>query len=76
MILFEPQESLNRAIIKLKDNRAYYSLMLLIDVLSEDNDMTYLEALEYIEYNMQNQGYENWPIIEDDISLKEETDEE
>jgi hypothetical protein len=76
MILFEPQESLNRAIIKYKNNRAHYSLTLLIDVLTENNDMSYVEALEYIDYNMQNQGFADWPIIEDEDSITEEDSEE
>jgi len=77
MILFEPHEIYGAAIIRYEDDRAVYSFPRLIDVLMESESMSYLESVEWISYNMQNIGFDDWPIIEEEnIELDIEPSEE
>ena len=80
MILFEPHEKFRAAIIRYEDDRAVYSFERLIDVLMKNDSMTYPESVDWICYNMQNVGFADWPIIEEenielDIELSEEDSE-
>jgi len=76
MILYEPQSAYNKAIIRYEGDRAVYSLTLLIEALMNHDSMTYIEAVEWISYNMQNIGFEDWPIIEDDLNSEDTTEED
>ena len=80
MIYYEPQSAYNKAIIRYEGDRAVYSLTLLIKAVKKHHNMTFQEAVEWFSYNMQNIGFEDWPIIIDDLnsedSTEEDTDEE
>lgn len=75
MILFEPKEIYNQAISRYEDDQAFYSRSKLIDILMENDAMSYQEAQEYIDYNMQNIGFSDWPIIEDDLTEEDSSEE-
>ena len=66
MILFEPHEDYQAAIIRYEDDRAVYSFERLVDILMKLDSMTYSEAVDWICYNMQDIGFANWPIIEEE----------
>jgi hypothetical protein len=67
MILFEPQELFNKAIIRKDGDCAVYSLQKLIELLIEYDKMDYDGALDWVLYNMQNTGFEDWPVIVNDL---------
>jgi len=67
MILFEPQELFNKAIIRKDGDHAVYSLQKLIELLIEHDKIDYDDALDWVLYNMQNTGFEDWPVIVNDL---------
>ena len=73
MIHFEPREMFDKAIIKTDENKNVnvYSYSKLIDVLVDSPGFSLIEAIDYIEFNMNNVAMKGWPVIEDDFSVSE-----
>ena len=65
MIYLEPSEVFDKAIIGQEGNLLVYSFWAIVDALM-DTGMDYIEAVEYIELNIQGTYMEGWPIISDD----------
>ena len=65
MIYLEPRTLLDAAIIGKEGDRLVYSYAKLIDAYM-GNGMTYIDAVEWIEFNIIGTIIKDWPIIEDD----------
>lgn len=76
MIFYEPKAKYNKAILRYIDDQVIYSRERLIDILMEEDRMSYCEAAEHIDYNMQNIGFCDWPIIEEEDPITEEDSED
>ena len=63
MVFFEPRLVYDHAIIEVRDGVNVYDFEKMIEVMTKAWDMTYTEAVEWIDYNMGPCGIENWPII-------------
>ena len=69
-VIFEPQETFNKAIIGVEGNRLVYCFDKIVDSLME-NGLSYIDAVDYISFNIGPQGVKNWPIIQEE-NIQEE----
>lgn len=65
MIYLEPRGMLDAAIIGREGDRLVYSYSKLIEAYM-NNGMTYIDAVEWIEFNIIGTYMKDWPIVEDD----------
>jgi hypothetical protein len=68
MIYFEPKAKLDKAIIKIENEKVTYSFDLLVECFM-DMGMSYIESVEYIDFNLSCVSVKNWPVIQEDIGV-------
>lgn len=70
MIYLEPQSLLNDCILSIdhKKNVLVYSYSLLLEKFVESG-MTYIDAIEHIDFNIISMSMKGWPIIYDDYRI-------
>ena len=67
MIYLEPRNTHDCAIIGKEKNRLIYSYSKLVEIYMQDG-LTYIESVEYIEFNIIGMYMKDWPIIHDDLT--------
>ena len=65
MIYLEPRSTFDPAIIGTENDRNVYCYWLIVDQLCTVYSMTYIDAIEHIEFNIIGTYMEKWPIILD-----------
>ena len=65
-IILEPQDTYNRAIIRFDEEEGVlvYCIEEMIDALMDSYGMDYVEAKDYICFNIENMYIDGWPIIQ------------
>jgi hypothetical protein len=65
MIYLEPRSTFDPAIIGTENDLNIYCYWMIVDQLCTVCQMEYIEAIEYIEYNILGTMIQGWPIILD-----------
>jgi hypothetical protein len=65
-VILEPQDTYNRAIIRFDEEQGVlvYCIEEMIDALMGSHGMDYVEAKDYICFNIENMCIDRWPIIQ------------